>query len=332
MCLINKYMDSLIVDGRSEDTITAYKTDLLDFQEFMINMLEKNNQLDVLKSVKLKDINEYKRYLASDKKNRKGTAGLSPTSINRKIASLKGFYRYLEDMEFIESDPTSRVKNVRVEDEVTYVLTATNLGKIIDEIDNEYIDANTLTRRYFAIRNKLMVILSGVYGLRAEEVNNLKLDNIIDNTLWLYKTKGGKNRQLTINDIDMKILNEYLNVRDEFMVNYKLPIEDDTILFMSKSRNTVCPIDKNGKTSSKPLNEMLRKYVVRVWDLKDDVEQIHWHSLRHTAITSLISQNYSIPVVSKFAGHSTPTITLNIYTHINNESVKEMCLSMNRSK
>ncbi len=169
-----KYLDDfleylLIVKKHSDNTITNYKVDLLEFSTFM-----NENILNITKD----DINNYLKYLYDLK--------LSKSSISRKLSSLRSFYNYLVKKEIIDINYFTMIKNPKKEG---------SLPKFVKDDDMHKMFSIPDTRTWIGMRNMLIIRMLYATGLRVSELVNIKIKdiNISDHTIKVL-VKGSKER------------------------------------------------------------------------------------------------------------------------------------------
>ncbi len=186
-----KYLDDfleylLIVKKHSDNTITNYKVDLLEFSTFM-----NENILNITKD----DINNYLKYLYDLK--------LSKSSISRKLSSLRSFYNYLVKKEIIDINYFTMIKNPKKEG---------SLPKFVKDDDMHKMFSIPDTRTWIGMRNMLIIRMLYATGLRVSELVNIKIKdiNISDHTIKVLG-KGSKERIVVFGYHTEEALNDYLN-------------------------------------------------------------------------------------------------------------------------
>ena len=146
--ILAEYLDFLEIEkGLSENTLEAYRRDLSNFFDFC-------NDIDISK-IQRTQINSYVRNLHEKK--------YSPTSIMRKIASLRGFFKWACANEKTKSNPTLTLEQPKIPQKLPKVMTAEEINSILNQ------DLSKLHR----------VIIELLYGcgLRVSELVNLKIND-----------------------------------------------------------------------------------------------------------------------------------------------------------
>ncbi len=150
----------------SHHTVDAYRTDLMQFQDFI--------RKDI-KHVTRHDILNFLKHLKSE--------GLSPTTLNRKLIAIKSFYKFLMIEGIINMNPAELIESAKVEDTIPRVVTMEEYEHIISIIDN--------------LKERALIELLFSTGLRREEVVSLKRNNFNFN-LGIVKINGKGNKDRVI--------------------------------------------------------------------------------------------------------------------------------------
>lgn len=221
--------------------------------------------------------------------------GISARSVNRKLSTLKSFFKYLLKQGEIPNNPITKVQGPK---------TPKKLPVFVDEKQTEYLFENyKFSDDFIGIRNKLIIDIFYQTGLRRAELLNLKeLDVDIYNTQLKVLGKRNKERIIPF-DIELKRnLETYISVkRKQNLVNpYLLVSEKDTPL--------------SAQTVSKIVNEVLSAVTTN--------KKKSPHVLRHTFATHLLNNGADINAVKELLGHTNLQAT-QIYTHNTIEKLKK---------
>ena len=207
-----KYIDEfleylLVVKKHSDNTIINYRTDILEFNEFMS---------DNLLNINKEDVSNYLKYLYDLK--------LSKSSISRKLSSLRSFYNYLLKKEIINKNYFSMIKNPKKN---------SSLPKFVKEEEIDKMFTIPDTRTWIGIRNLLIIRMLYATGLRVSELVNIKINdiNIADHTIRVLG-KGSKERIVVFGYHTEAALNDYLN-RGRRQVDF----HGSPYLFLNKDGN-----------------------------------------------------------------------------------------------
>ena len=278
--LISQYLNYLEIErALSKNTILAYQSDLIAFFDFVSDI--------ELKNLTRKDISSYVKFLARNE--------LNPSTINRKIASIKGFFRYLCFKRYIVSNPTISVVCPKLPKRLPKVLTMAQVDKIIE---------NALDSKEHAI-----VELLYSAGVRVSELVNLKASNVDLKTRTIKVFgKGSKERLIPINKKCVSVLEKYLNKRKIVELKYG----GDNLF-----------LEENGaKVTRQKVYEIIRKLG------KSINEKISPHTLRHSFATHLLENGADLRVVQELLGHAS-IVTTQLYTHISKKTLRDIYFSIN---
>lgn len=184
--ILKRYFACLMIDGKSQKTIVAYRRSIAD----MLSVVQKN----------LKEIGTYdiRYYLAVKKEN-----GVSNRTLENYRANMSAFFQWMASEEIIHKNPCERIKPIKYVDEVKEAFSPT-------EIDRLRFACKTVKQRAI-----IEVLLSS--GLRVEELVSLELRDVNLETLAVHvrNGKGGKDRITYINDVATMHLKKYLGSRSE---------------------------------------------------------------------------------------------------------------------
>ncbi len=263
----------------SKNTYNSYILDIKDF----INFTNKN-----IDNINENDINNFIS---------KKIKVLSDKSINRKISSIRMFYKYLSTY-LNYNNVAEDIKNIKRKKQLPKYLTNEEIDKLFD------INLNTK----YDYRNKAILELLYSSGLRASELINLDTTNIdFDNRVINVYGKGKKERIVPLSEIAIKYLKKYIyEYRVKFFVKGK-PITDSLFLNNHGERLTRNALNLILKNLSKE---------------KRIDKEITPHVLRHSFATHLISNGADIRTVQEILGHENVSTT-EIYTHLTNETIKK---------
>lgn len=269
----------------SKNTVLAYKTDLLEYQNFLIKYQHINSVEEVDKDMVLK-------YIASLKR-----ANLAKTSIARKITAIKSFHHYLTNERIVREDVAYYIDTPKKNLHLPVVLSEDEINKML-----EAIDTSTLIGK----RNRAMLELLYGSGLRISELLDLKIGSIHMNEKYISVIgKGDKERIIPLGEISIITLRDYIeNARS------KLSKKPGSLLFYNY---------KGDKLSRQAVFKYIKNLAKEVGIEKN----ISPHTIRHSFATHLLANGASLRIVQELLGHEDISTT-QIYTHIDKKQLKDM--------
>ncbi len=281
--MVDIYLKYIKYERRySKHTITSYTTDLYQFRKFLIQNFEGHNILEA-------DHSEIRAWVVALVEN-----GLDSNSINRKIASLKSFFKFLLKREEIKKDPTWKIKALKSAKRLPQFVRENEMLAILDNIkfDNDFIGS----------RDKLiMEVLYGT-GVRLSELLNLKCDDInLHNLTIKVLGKRNKERIIPISESLKQVISNYNIVKPQ-------GVDSMSYLLVSKGGK---------KCYAMVIYRTVKKYLTAL----AKVEKNSPHVLRHTFATHLLNKGADLNAVKDLLGHSSLAAT-QVYTHNSMEKLK----------
>lgn len=279
--IIGEYLEYLELEkGLSQNTIDAYRRDLSDFAQ----------NVEDIHSINRMNINAYVRNLRERK--------LAPTSVIRKVASLRGFFKWATSSGILEKNPAATLEQPKTPQRLPKVVSV----KEIDEMLH-----NNLT----PLEHVMMELLYSC-GLRVSELVNLKLNDIDLSSKYIRCFgKGSKERIIPIGEQAKAMLQEYFPTRDLLVKKYNLTTKNllikDNGHFVTR-QDVYNFIHAQGKLIHKNISP---------------------HTLRHSFATHLLENGADLRVVQELLGHSDVSTT-QLYTHISKKRLKEVYFAINK--
>lgn len=220
---------------------------------------------------------------------------------NRKLASLKKFFEYLETNNFISLNPSKNMTSGRVEKRIP---------KHLSLIESKQLLSNVIkSNNRFKIRNYAITCVFLNCSLRLSELTSIDLSDLkLDDSEQTLKVHGKGNKERTgyINEMTKKAIEEYLRIRDNFNPKTKT-------LFVSKY---------GSKMSSTAIEKIIKK-AYKLAEIND--ENYCVHTLRHTCATLLYRNGTDIRTIQELLGH-VQIDTTEIYTHLHDQEVMDAML------
>jgi integrase/recombinase XerC len=286
MNMLTKFLKYLQVERNySVQTIRAYGDDLQQFFAFC----GLNPNIDELTSVSHRTIRAWLSSLLSN--------NLSARSVNRKLSSLRCFYRYLLRNNVITVNPLSKVVAPKTTQKLPSFLTKDEASKMIDAI--EYPSG------FVGLRDLMVMELFYYTGMRVSEMTNLKVNGVNLQSLTIKVLgKGAKERIIPIHPALAKLLEEYIDQRNELV-----PVNQMPYLIVTN-------------TGNKPYQQMVYRIVKKYLSMVTPLDKKSPHVLRHTFATHLLDEGADINAIKELLGHSNLTAT-QIYTHTGVDRLKK---------
>ena len=258
-------------------TVTAYVNDLLFFQDF----LKVNFEQDSLEVVNYSMIRSWIISLVDN--------GISNSSVNRKMASLKSFYKFLLRTKQIESSPLLKHKSLKTPKKIQIPFSEKELDNVLNHIH--------YPEGFEGIRDKLIIDLFYTTGIRRAELIQLQLQNVdlSTNTLKVLG-KRNKERILPILPIIASQIKNYLSERA--VIEH---IIDKNYFFLML---------KGVKFNDSFVYRLINYYFSNV---SEKVKKSP-HILRHTFATHMLNNGADLNSVKELLGHSSLAST-QVYTH-----------------
>ena len=282
MQLISDYLCYLEIEkGLSQNTLDAYRRDLTDFFEFCCF-------IDI-KDIHRTKINSFVRNLHENK--------YSPASIMRKIASIRGFFKWAYLNELIKSNPALTLEQPKIPKKLPKIISLNEIEKVLNQNISPI--------------EKLYIELLYGCGLRVSELVNLKVNDININGKYLQCTgKGSKDRIVPFGKNVISAYKKYLEERNLLILKFNL-------------KTNFLLINKNGKkVTRQEVYEFIHEQGKKLQ------RSISPHTLRHSFATHLLENGADLRVVQELLGHSSVSTT-QLYTHISKKRLKEVYFSIN---
>ena len=283
---ISQYLEYLEVErGLSSNTIDAYRRDLYSLSEF----LQKEGIKD-LAAIKRVHLNMYIKNLYDGK--------YTPYSIAREIASIKGFFKWLNVSNLISHNPALAVEQPKLPKRLPKVLSMKEINELLDE--------------KMSVLHKAIFELLYAAGLRVSELTDIQVNNIDLKSKYLRCIgKGSKERIVPIGNKACIAVKNYLKDRDFYIKKYNL---NTKYLF----------IKENGKKLNR------QDVYLFINSIGENINKdISPHTIRHSFATHLLENGADLRVVQELLGHSDVSTT-QLYTHISKKRLKDIYFSINK--
>ena len=284
--ILAEYIEYLDVEkGLSQNTTDAYRRDLGEFWDYCNSV-----GIDELENVSRNNISAYILKLHDEK--------YLPTSIMRKIASLRGFFKWLCANNYCKTNPTITIEQPKLPKKLPKVISVKEIEEIL--------------KQHLSPMEKVIIELLYGCGLRVSELVGLEISDINVKAKYLQCFgKGSKERLVPVGSKAIEALKKYLPAREFTVKKYNL------------STNKLL-VNSDGRI----LNRQDIYTFVHEQGAKIH-KAISPHTLRHSFATHLIENGADLRVVQELLGHSDVSTT-QLYTHISKKRLKEVYFAINK--
>lgn len=290
---IISFLDYLKYEKRSsEHTIKAYQSDLIHFFHFLVeHELFDLEHIDI-KKIESDHIREWIFSLIEEEHN-------SAKSINRKISSLKAFYKFYKKRGIISEDPLQSISSQKVSKRVPQFVELEDMNKLFSsELFGDHFEG---------WRDKAIIELFYATGMRLSELINLTKEDV-DLYSQTVKVLGKRDKERVI----------------PFGNQAKATLEKYFSLFEQKygemsQKSCIFVTLKNNKLNPKSVYRIVRRYL----DMITTIDKRSPHIIRHTFATHLLNKGADINAIKEILGHSSLAAT-QIYTHNTIEKLKSI--------
>lgn len=284
--LIDAFLDYLRFERNcSERTVTSYRTDLKEFRGY----LEKNRaELDLV-TVHASHVREWVTQLMDD--------GKAVASVNRKLSSLRSFYRFLLKKKLVTVDPTLKIVGPKKKKVLPSFVREKDMDRLLDEVPFE--------EGFEGYRDRTILEMFYATGMRLSELVGLN-DVDVDFSAKLIKVTGKRNKQRLIPFGD--------ELAEDLLVYKKIRMETfpggTDAFFVRKDGKRMYPM---------LVYRLVKRSLSKVVTLKKKSP----HVLRHTFATAMLNNNAELRAVQELLGHES-LATTEIYTHMTFEELKKV--------
>lgn len=280
----NSFLDYLKIERNvSEFTLTSYKTDLDKFFKFYLQ--KKHEEID-RKSLRA--------FLAS-----LAVSQFKPATINRKLACLRSFFKFLNLHEIINTNPSETLFFLKKEQKLPIFFTYETIMKAINLPD---------ISQFEGLRDSLIMDMFYSTGMRLRELVNLDVNDFDPyNGLIRVVGKGAKERLIPVGKNLSKVTKMYLNERNDYFLSYN---SQEDAFFVSKRFKRMKPWQ---------VQYRVKKYLA----LACNEQSAYPHKLRHSFATHLLDEGADLMAVKELLGHSSLSTT-QVYTHVTPEKLKKI--------
>ena len=260
----------------AETTIRAYKADLTQFQKFI-------NQEFSEEKIEKVSYNQIRNWIVE-----LSDSGISNQSINRKMSSLKAYYKFLLKTSAIESSPLAKHRSLKAAKKIQVPFSEKEVLAVLDDFHGDTFEE---------LRDKLMIELFYSTGIRRAELINIK-EQDLDLGSNMLKVLGKRNKERYI-----PLLKQVVSTAERYVsLKRSNPLlRDCPYLFVTA---------KGYKSYESLVYRIINNYFSKV---SGKVKKSP-HILRHTFATHLLNQGANMNAVKELLGHSSLAST-QVYTH-----------------
>lgn len=284
--LIESFLDYLQYERNySEKTVLAYGEDIKQLREFAQEEYGKFDPLEVEAEL----IREWIVSLMD--------RGYTSTSVNRKLSSLRTFYKYLLKQGEVIVDPLCRIKGPKNKKTLPVFLKESEMNRLLDETD--------FGKGFKGCRDRLVIEMFYATGMRLSELIGLD-DKDVDFSASLLKVTGKRNKQRLIpfGDELRDLMLGYIDIRNE-----TIPVRSEAFFIKEDGRRLYKNLVYN----------LVKRNLSKVATLKKKSP----HVLRHTFATTMLNNEAELGAVKEILGHESITTT-EVYTHATFEELKKV--------
>ena len=278
--LKNKFITYLSSEKRfSEHTVKSYTTDLKQFTSFL------SAEFQIIDDINEISFQIIRTWIASLLEK-----GISPRSVNRKISTLKSYFKFLIREGAIVENPMMKVVAPKSKKRLPVFIEEDQISTLLNEVQFE--------EGFVGERNKLIIEIFYVTGIRLSELINIKISDV-DFPNQLIKVLGKRNK--------------------ERLIPLSSSMVDSLSNFIEKNQqNQFLFTNLDGKKLyTKLVYRLVNKYIGKI----SSVNKKSPHILRHTFATHMLNNGADINAIKELLGHANLSAT-QVYTHNTIEKLK----------
>ena len=278
----DKFIGYLSAEKRfSDHTIISYSSDIDQFFVFILDNFKIENDIS---EVNFQIVRSWIAYLLEK--------GISPRSVNRKISTLRTYFKFLIREGIIQESPMLRVVSPKAKKRLPLFIEESQIEELLDKVRFE--------EGFIGDRNKLILELFYVTGIRLSELINIKITDInLDNNVVKVLGKRKKERLIPIS----------------------LGVTEGVRLFIEKYNiNGYLFTNLDGRqVYTKLVYRIVNRYIGKI----SSINKKSPHILRHTFATHMLNNGADINAIKELLGHANLSAT-QVYTHNTIEKLKSV--------
>lgn len=286
MLMTDSFLDYLLYERNySEKTVTAYRSDILELQKFGEEQQGNLTYKDV-------DATLVREWMVSlmDK-------GEAPSTVNRKLSSVRTYFKYLLSKGLVAADPLRKVTGPKQKKALPVFVREEEMNRLLDEVEFD--------EGFEGCRDHTIIETFYATGMRRAELIGLN-DGDVDFSASQIKVTGKRNKQRLIPfDAELRrSLQDYVNVRNE-----SVPVRSDAF-FVRKTGERLYP---------GLVEQLVKRYLSKVVTVKKRSP----HVLRHSFATAMLNNGADLGAIKELLGHES-LATTELYTHTTFEELKKV--------
>lgn len=285
---VDRFLRYLKVERNcSELTIKSYREDLLILSEYLAETLGRTPKPAEITPL---DLRTYVSALHE--------AGYAKTSVSRRLASLRSFFRFCQREDLCQTNPAKPLRNPRRDRKLPHFLTGAEIGKLLSAPSGQ---------ESMGMRDRAMLETLYSAGLRVSELVGINMDDLdLEDGLVRVRGKGKRERLAPLGSFAIKAIRRWSKRR---VVAKGMPKRGDSPLFLNKFGKRI---------STRSVGRMLEKYLKQTGlDTRTSP-----HTLRHSFATHLLDSGADIRSVQELLGHKS-LVTTQIYTHVSTVGLRQ---------
>lgn len=292
--LIKRFLQYLEYErNASPHTIRNYRSDLLQFRDFLARG-QPRAPVKVA-SIDALSIRGFLAFLFENEKKK--------TSIARKLAAVRAFFKFLSREHVRADNPSSAVSTPKLERSLPRIMTEEEMNNFLDRVAQAARGGEPAL-----VRDRAILELLYASGLRVSELVGLDLRNVnFGDGMVLVRGKGRKERIVPFGSKAKQALNDYLPAREKILVEKKTGLP---ALFLNA---------QGGRLTPRSVDRLLKRYV-RTFGPNIKVSP---HSLRHAFASHLLTEGADLRAIQEMLGHKSLATTQK-YTQVSIQHLIEV--------
>ncbi|MGI4740696.1 MAG: tyrosine-type recombinase/integrase [Janthinobacterium lividum] len=286
---MEEFLDFLRYEKRfSPHTVTSYQTDLTQFAAYIQIEYELAKPAQATHPL----IRGWVVSLMSQ--------DLDPRTVNRKVACLRSFYKFLLRTHQIEANPMLRIKAPKMARKLPEFVPEESLNRLLNSFEFE--------DSFAGVRDQLMLETLYGTGIRLSELLGISEDDLDTVARTVRVTgKGNKQRIVPLNPSLLLVLEKYRGRRA-------------TEFGMAATRGPLLLTDKGDPLYEKLVYRTVKRYLSQI---STSAAQQHPHALRHAFATHLLGKGADLNAIKELLGHASLAAT-QVYTHLSVDRLKSV--------